>query len=178
MVVVGLGAIGREIARLAGAIGLRVVGVRRSSRSPDDPVDDVRAPAELASLLPQTDWLVLACPLTEETIGWIDRDHLSLLPHRAHLINVARGGIVDQTALIEALRAGKLAGAYLDVFEIEPLPQDSPLWELPNVIVSPHDSSPSSGNVARQSAIFFRNLERLERDEPLENEVHRTAESS
>ncbi|MBM4266408.1 MAG: D-2-hydroxyacid dehydrogenase [Deltaproteobacteria bacterium] len=178
MVVVGLGAIGREIARLARAIGLRVVGVRRSARSPEDPVDDVRAPAELTALLPETDWLVLACPLTEETIGWIDRDRLSLLPRGAHLINVARGGIVDQAALIEALRLGKLAGAYLDVFEVEPLPPDSPLWELPNVVVSPHDSSPSAGNVGRQSAIFFRNLERLERGEPLENEVHRTAGSS
>jgi phosphoglycerate dehydrogenase-like enzyme len=176
MVVVGLGAIGREVARLARALGLRVVGIRRSPRTGADPVDEVHPPGALHQQLRRADWLVLCCPLNDETRDLIDAAALALLPPGAHLLNVARGEVVDEAALIEALRAGRLAGAYLDVFREEPLPPGSPLWDLPNVIVSPHDSSLAAGNVERQTDLLLRNLEHLVRGEPLENEVHRSEE--
>jgi phosphoglycerate dehydrogenase-like enzyme len=120
-VIVGLGGIGGEIARLARALGLRVIGVRRSAAS-GDLVDEWVAPARLSEVLPRANWLAIACPLTDETRGWIDAGALTLLPEGAHVINVARGEIVDEAALTAGLRAGRIAGAYLDVFEIEPLP--------------------------------------------------------
>jgi phosphoglycerate dehydrogenase-like enzyme len=167
LVVVGLGAIGSEIARLARALGLRVIGVRRSPRAPDDPVDELVTPAELSGVLPRADWLALACPLSEETRGWIDAAALACLPRGACLLNVARGPIIDEPALIDALRSGALGGAYLDVFETEPLPERSPLWTLPNVILTPHASSISAGSRARQAEIFLANLERWVRRTPL-----------
>ena len=170
-VVVGLGHIGREIARIARALGLKVVGVRRSARSADDPVDELHAPEHLAELLPRADWLVLACPLTAETRGLVNAAMLARLPRHAHLINVARGEIVDEAALTAALRDKRLAGAYLDVFEQEPLPQNSPLWDMPNVIVTPHNSPAASGNDHRVLEIFLDNLGRWQRGEALVNEV-------
>lgn len=171
MTVVGLGAIGTAIARLAKAFGLRVIGVRRSPVRPTDPVDQLLHPNELDTVLPETDWLVLACPLTEETRGLIDARRLALLPRGAHLVNVARGEVVDERALVDALRRGHLGGAYLDVFSTEPLPPDSPLWEMPNVFITPHNSAVAKGNEGRVAEIFLRNLERWLRDEPLANEV-------
>jgi len=173
-VVVGLGRIGAEVARLARALGLRVIGVRRSPRRADDPVDELHAPAALRGLLARCDWLVIACPLTPETRGLVDAAAIAALPKGARVINVARGEIVDEPALIEALRSGHLAGAYLDVFETEPLPPESPLWELPNVLVTPHNSSAAAGNDARVLEIFLDNLARWHRGAPLVNEVAAT----
>jgi phosphoglycerate dehydrogenase-like enzyme len=121
--------------------------------------------------LPRADWLVITCPLTAETRGLLDAAALALLPPMARLINVARGQILDEGALIGALQRGDLAGAYLDVFEQEPLPSDSPLWELPNVLISPHDSGASTGNALRATELFLANLERWLRGEDLCNEV-------
>ncbi len=171
ILVFGLGAIGTEIARLARALGLRVIGVRRSPRTAQDPVDELHPPARLRELLPRADWLALACALTDETRGAIDANALALLPRGARVLNISRGGVIDEPALIEALRDGRLAGAYLDVFTEEPLPGSSPLWSLPNVIVTPHNSSISSGNEERRTAVFLRNLVRYGRGEPLVNEV-------
>ena len=171
MVVVGLGAIGNEIARLARALGLRVSGIRRSPRRAADHVDELYPPPMLLDVLPRADWLVLSCPLTEQTHHLIDAAALRRLPATAHIINVARGEVVEEAALIAALQQGRLAGAYLDVFAEEPLPPSSPLWNLPNVIISPHDSAGSSGNAARVSEIFLRNLEHWGRGDALENEV-------
>jgi phosphoglycerate dehydrogenase-like enzyme len=148
-----------------------VIGVRRNPGLAVGAVDECHPPAMLDELLPRTDWLVLACPLTAETRNRIDAAALARMPAGARLLNVSRGEVVDETALIAALRSGHLGGAYLDVFREEPLPATSPLWDLPNVIVSPHDSSPSAGNVARQTTLLIRNLERLLAGEPLENEV-------
>ena len=173
LVVLGLGHIGREFARIARTLGLHVIGVRRSGARPDDPVDESHSPDRLAEILARADWLLIACPLTHETRGLIDARMLAALRRGAHVINVARGEIVDEEALIAALQSGHLAGAYLDVFEKEPLPPDSPLWEMPNVFVSPHNSSAASGNDARVYAIFQDNLERWMRGAPLVNEVHR-----
>jgi phosphoglycerate dehydrogenase-like enzyme len=171
MLVVGLGAIGAELARLARALGLRVIGARRSPRRDDDPVDELVSPEALHEALPRADWLALACPLTEKTRGMIDARALALLPRGARILNVSRGEVIDELALIEALRTGHLAGAYLDVFAVEPLPADSPLWDMPGVMISPHDSSPSEGNLTRQAEVFLRNLAHWRRGEALENEV-------
>ena len=170
-VIVGLGAIGREIARLARLIGLNVIAIRRSPRKPEDPVDEMHAPDELGDVLPRADWLILACPLTDETRGLIDGAMLARLPQTARLINIARGEVVDEDALIDALRSKRLAGAYLDVFRQEPLPSESPLWDMPNVIVTPHNSSAATGNAQRVYDIFVDNLGRWKKGETLANEV-------
>lgn len=171
-VVLGLGRIGTEIARLARVLGLKVIGVRRSPGRAEDPVDELHPPGALPSLLPRCDWLIIACPLTPETRGLIGAGLIAALPRGARVINVARGEIVTEQALIEALRSGHLAGAYLDVFEAEPLPPESPLWDMPNVLITPHDSAAAADNDERVLAIFLENLGRWSRGEPLLNEVH------
>jgi D-2-hydroxyacid dehydrogenase (NADP+) len=170
-VVVGIGKIGAEIARLARALGLKVIGVRRSPRRADDPVDELHPPAALPGLLARCDWLILACPLTPQTRGLVDAQAIAALPRGARVINIARGEIVNEAALIESLRSGHLAGAFLDVFETEPLPPDSPLWDLPNVLVTPHNSAVATGNDGRVLEIFIDNLGRWHRGAPLVNEV-------
>jgi phosphoglycerate dehydrogenase-like enzyme len=170
-IILGLGRIGSEIARLARALGLTVIGVRRGPRRPEDPVDELHPPAALRALLPRCDWLVIACPLTPETRGLVNADLIAALPKGARIINVARGEIVAERELIAALQAGHLAGAYLDVFETEPLPPESPLWDLPNVLVTPHNSAAAAGNNERVLAILLDNLGRWHRREPLVNEV-------
>jgi len=171
VLILGLGRIGTEIARLARAIGLHVIGVRRAPASGSEPVDALHPPEGLPSLLPRCDWLVIACPLTPATRGLVDATLLAQLPRGAHLINIARGEIVEEPALVDALRSGHLAGAYLDVFEQEPLPHDSPLWDLPNVFISPHNAGAALGNEERALAIFLENLARWHRGAPLVNEV-------
>ena len=147
-----------------------MVGVRRSGAAAEN-FDEMRNPAEVEELLSKCDWLVIACPLSEQTRSLVDAALLAKLPPTARLINIARGEIVDERALVSALESGRLAGAYLDVFAQEPLPQDSPLWTMPNVLVTPHNSSASKGNEARVNAIFLDNLKRWHRNEPLVNEV-------
>jgi phosphoglycerate dehydrogenase-like enzyme len=168
--VVGLGPIGREIARLLKAIGLRVVGVRRSPQ-PVEHCDATLAFAQMREALPRADWVILACPLSDVTRGLIDAEALRLLPRGARLLNVSRGAVVDEAALIEALRSGQLGGAYLDVFTREPLAPESPLWTLPNVIVSPHSSSYSEGYADRVGEIFLDNLTHWRDGLPLRNVV-------
>lgn len=172
MTVVGLGAIGGEIARIARTIGLEVTGVRRSPWREGDPVDTVIHPSRLLDAASRTDWLVLACPLSEETRGIASRELLFGMPKGAHVLNIARGEVADEPALIEALASGHLGGAYLDVFAREPLAEASPLWDMPNVIISPHNSSASQGNDARVATEYFLpNLARMARGEALVNEV-------
>jgi phosphoglycerate dehydrogenase-like enzyme len=172
MVIVGLGAIGANVARLARALDMRVIGVRRSPGRAEN-VDELVHPSDLDSVLPAADWLVLACPLTDETRGLIDGRRLDLLPKGARLANVARGAVVDEPALIERLRSGQLGGAYLDVFAQEPLPPASPLWDMENVIVTPHNSTVSSGKNRRETEVFLENLGRWARGEALLNVVAR-----
>lgn len=172
LVIIGLGSIGAHIGRIAQAIGLHVIGVRRSPRRPDDPVDEMFTPSQLDAVLPRADWLALACPLTEQTRGMIDARALALLPRGARLLNVARGGVVVEPDLVAALQSGQLGGAYLDVFAKEPLPPDSPLWELPEVIITPHNSAVSSGTDGRAAELFLDNLVRWGREQELINEVH------
>lgn len=170
-VVVGLGAIGSEIAMLAQALHLHVIGVRRSPRRPEDTVDELVTTDALSDVLPRADWLILAAPLTPQTRGLIAAAALDLLPAGARIVNIARGQIIDEPAMIERLIDGRLGGAYLDVFQEEPLPATSPLWSLPNVIVSPHNSESVAGAHRRLDGYFLRNLQHWLRDEPLEHEV-------
>ena len=170
MLIYGLGAIGIEIARLARLLGLTIIGVRRSSRRVEH-VDEMHTPEKLAELLPRCDWLTIACPLTSETRGMVDAALLARMPRGARFINISRGEVVDEPALIAALESGQLGGAYLDVFVQEPLPAASPLWDLPNVIVTPHNSVASAGNDTRINALFIDNLKRWKANQPLINEV-------
>ena len=138
VLIVGLGTIGTTLARYCRALGMRVIGVRRTPGRAVGAVDDVHAPTALPALLPRCEWVVLACPLTPETERLMNAGSLARLPRGARLINVARGGVVDEPALIEALEAGTIAGAALDVFAQEPLPSDSPLWKTKNLTLFPH----------------------------------------
>jgi len=172
VLMVGLGAIGMTVARFCQTLGMYVIGMRRSPQRPDDPVHEMQPLAALPGVLPRCDWVVLACPLTLETRRLLNAGTLALLPRGARLINIGRGPVVDETALIAALRSGQLGGAYLEVFEQEPLAAASPLWTLPNVILSPHSAALSSGNERRATQIFLANLVSWARGKPLLNEQH------
>jgi phosphoglycerate dehydrogenase-like enzyme len=169
VVLVGWGPIGQQLGALLQALGLRLVVVRQSDVPAGAGIRTVSYDG-LHEVLPQADWLVLACPLSARTRGMLGAGELALLPAGAQLVNVARGELLDQAALISALREGRLAGAALDVFEHEPLPPDSPLWTLDNVIVTPHSAGFSDGNEARVADMFLANLRRWSVGEPL---VHR-----
>jgi phosphoglycerate dehydrogenase-like enzyme len=170
-VLVGWGPIGRGLGALLAALGLRVVAVRGSDVAAGAPAEDSVRYEQLHAVLPRADWLVLACPLSERTRGLIDAKALALLPRGACVVNVARGEVVDEPALIEALAGGALGGAFLDVFAEEPLPPASPLWALPNVIVTPHTAGHSDGNEARVAAMFLDNLGRWVEGRGLVNRV-------
>jgi phosphoglycerate dehydrogenase-like enzyme len=167
--VVGLGPIGLEVARLGAACGMRVLGARRTPRG-DEPCETWPL-TRLDELCERADALVLALPLTPDTRHIVDAARLARMKPGAWLVNVGRGALVDEPALVEALRDGRLGGAGLDVFETEPLPAESPLWSLPNVIVTPHNSGDTPGNLVRASEIFLDNLARWTRGAPLRNEV-------
>ena len=169
VLLIGVGAIGRTFAGYARAFGLKVIGVRRSPAVRQDPVDELHPPSKLHELLPRADWIVIACPLTKETRNMIDAAAFQRMRVGARLVNIARGEIVDENALIEALRSSRLAGAHLDAHVQEPLPPESPLWDMPNVIVSPHNASASTGNEKRAAEMFIGNFGRWIRGEPLYN---------
>ena len=169
VMVVGLGNIGLAIAQFCQAVGMHVIGIRRTPKGAGDTLDEIHPPAAFADLLPRCRWLVLACPYTKETHHLVNADTLGKLPRGAALINVARGRVCDEPALIAALASGQLGCAHLDVFEKEPLPAESPLWSMPNVIVTPHNAAVSAGNERRAAELFLANLERWARGEPLVN---------
>lgn len=156
--IVGWGPIGQQLGALLKLLGLNVIAVRRELPVTATPGFSFITHAQLQSVLPRTDWLLLACPLTPQTEGLIDAAAFAALPPGAHLVNVARGEVVDEPALVTALQSGHLAGAYLDVFAHEPLSADSPLWDLPNVIISPHSAGFSDGNARRVETLFLSKL--------------------
>jgi D-2-hydroxyacid dehydrogenase (NADP+) len=156
-VVVGWGHIGKQVGALLNAVGLHVIAVRRHL-DPEPSATETLVYAQLMTVLPRADWLVLTCPLTDLTRGLVSARALACLPPHAHLINVARGEVVDEDALIRALQSGRLAGAYLDVFEHEPLRPDSLFWDMPNVIVTPHSAGFSDGNAQRVERLFLEGL--------------------
>lgn len=170
--VVGLGKIGRETARLARSLGARTVGTVRDPRGRSGEelgVERLLPTGGVDELLPYADVVVLACPHTKETHHLIDARRLASMKPEAILVNVARGDVVDEPALIEALRSGRLRGAALDVFEQEPLPPESPLWDLPNVFVSPHSASTVAAENGRIAELFRENLVRYLDGRPLLN---------
>jgi phosphoglycerate dehydrogenase-like enzyme len=168
--IVGLGAVGTEIARLSRQLGLRVLGLRRSPAA-SALVDRLYRPDELPQLLAASDYVVLCVPSTEETQGLLGEAELAAMPAGAVLINIARGQVVDEAALIAALASGHLGGAALDVFAREPLPTESPLWDMPNVLVTPHSMSTAVGENALLTELFADNLRRYLAGEALRNVV-------
>ncbi len=170
LAIIGLGKIGREAARLAKAFDLRVIGNRRVITDSTMPnVDELYPPGELTPLLTQANYLLLCCPHTPETEGLIGAAQIAQLPKGAVIINIARGAVLNQPALTEALRNGHLRGASLDVFATEPLPADDPLWDLENVIINPHSASTADTENAKITRLFCDNLKHYLAGEPLQN---------
>lgn len=171
MVVLGFGAIGRRVARLAAAFDMRVIAVKRTPAEAPAWLERLVTVDELAGYLPDANVLAITVPLTEATRGLIGHSELALLPAQAIVVNVGRGAVIDEDALLEALREGRLAGAGLDVFTEEPLPATSPLQDLENVVVTGHYSGESPWYDQRAMAIFLGNLDRYLRGAPLRNVV-------
>lgn len=172
--VVGTGAIGREIARLLGAAGMEVRGAGRTARSGDADFGEVLASSGLAAYVGWADHVVLAAPLTEQTRHLLDAPVLEAMKPTAHLVNIGRGELVDETALLDALTRGRIAAASLDVFEHEPLPVDDPLWNAPGVVVSPHMSGDAAGWLDTLATQFVQNAERFLDGEALVNVVDKS----
>lgn len=166
--IVGFGAIGQGVAHRARAFGAHIVGVRRN-QAPDPAADRIAAQGDLPALLPQSDVVVLACPLTAETRHMADAAFFATLKPGAIFVNVGRGGLVDEPALLAALDKGVPEHAVLDVFETEPLPAESAFWSHPRVTLTPHASGMSAGNATRNDALFLDNLRRYVAGEPLAN---------
>jgi len=172
LLIVGLGHIGREVARCARALEMYAIGVRRTPGDHDLRfVDEVHSTAELAELVPVVDAVVLALPSSPETDGLFNADLIHALPAHAILVNVGRGTTIDQDALIDALRRGRLAGAALDVYATEPLPSDNPMWTMDNVLISPHTAALSLNENDRLVELFIDNLARYRQGRPLRNVV-------
>ena len=172
LVVIGLGSIGSEVARLASALGMRVVGVRSDAR-PHPHASRVVPSERLADIAPEADFVAVTAALTPRTRGLVSREVIAALKPTAWLVNIARGPIVDEDALLGALRARRIGGAALDVFSTEPLPPESPWWELDNAIITPHSSNSSPRLRERSIALFRENLRRFRTGEPLLNVVDR-----
>ena len=172
LLIVGLGGIGARLAKLAKAFDMTVIATKRDPSTGSDIADQVYAQSELPALLPQADVIALTCPLTPETENLIDAEALSLMKPSAHLINVARGRVVDEDALISALQSGRLAAAGIDVTCEEPLPASSPLWSMQNVLLTPHTAGETRRYEDNVLNILIENIERLSRGETqLLNEV-------
>jgi phosphoglycerate dehydrogenase-like enzyme len=172
LAIIGLGKVGGETARLAKSFGMHVVGTKRHSEKIDLVslnVDKIYKWNEFEPMLSEADFLVLACPETDETRGLISKKELSQMKKGAVLINIARGSIVDEDALIDFLKSGHLGGAALDVFRVEPLPSDNPLWDMPRVIISPHSASTAENENMKLTKIFIDNMFNYLDGKPLRN---------
>ena len=172
LLIVGIGGIGGRLARLAKALDMRVIGIRRDAGAGANGADAVHALAELDRLLPEADIVALTCPLTPETTGVIGARALASMKKTAVLINVARGRCVDEAALIQALAERRIAAAGLDCFAEEPLPSTSPLWDFENVLVTPHTAGETQRYEENVLDVMLENLDRLWRGEAtLKNQV-------
>jgi len=174
-VLVGLGNSGIHLAGALTALGMRVIGVRRNTTLPSPGVDRVEGPDRLLDLLPEADFVVVTAPYTTETAGMLGEEHFRAMKPSSYYICVSRGGIADDVALEKALREGWIAGAGLDAHSIEPLPADSPFWDLPNTIVTPHNGATTAETAARGVDIFVENLTRFVRGDALTNLVDKNA---
>jgi phosphoglycerate dehydrogenase-like enzyme len=172
-VILGRGPIGDAIAKALQVFGVKTisVGFNAALKETQSPKDDLIHISQLYQVLPQAQWLVLACPLSNDTRGVIDREALNLLPNGAHIINIARGEIINELDLIAALQSKKLGGAYLDVFASEPLDPASPLWDMENVIATPHSAGHSAGNEQRVLELFVKNLHLFAQGQVLKNQI-------
>jgi phosphoglycerate dehydrogenase-like enzyme len=160
LLIVGYGSIGREVAKRARALGMRVWGVTRSGKGDATHAEKIIASAELHNVLPNADYLLLCAPETAETNSLIGAQQLAQMKRTARLINVGRGSLVDEAALISALESGSLAGAAIDVAQTEPLPATSPLWRTPNLFITPHTSALSDRLWPRETGMLVDLLER------------------
>ncbi|MBN2336393.1 D-2-hydroxyacid dehydrogenase [Candidatus Bathyarchaeota archaeon] len=177
LAVVGLGRVGTEVSRLAKCLGVHVLGAKRHVEAVDPQplnVDELYGVHDLKAMLGRADFVVIIVPETAETRGLIGREEFNAMKTGAYLINVARGTVVDEAALVEALGSGRLGGAALDVFELEPLPEDSPLWGMPNVIISPHSASTADTENAKLTEVFLDNMDRYHEGTPLRNLLDKT----
>jgi len=173
LLIVGVGNMGGAAARSARRLGLRIVGVRRTARA-HRAVHEMYRPEDLPQLLPKADFVLIATPLTGDTRHLIGRAEFDLMKDGAGFINIGRAGVVDYTVLSEKLRTGQLSGAVLDVFDPEPLPASSPLWDVPNLIITPHVSSDDAARyAARTLDLVLQNVRRLAENRPLLNPVQR-----
>jgi phosphoglycerate dehydrogenase-like enzyme len=170
VLLLGPGGVGREIALMLRAVGMEVDIVGRSARE-DEVLGRIHAITELDELLPRADDVVAALPLTEQTRGIMNADRLALMRPDAHFVNVGRGPLVDEPALVKALQEGRIAGAALDVFEVEPLPAGHPFWSMENVLMSAHMSADVYGWERQSIQLFTDNLKRWRAGEPLLNVV-------
>ena len=173
MGLLGLGAIGAKTAEKAKALGMNVLGFRRNPEKPAPNVDKMYGSDGLNELLSQSDWVVVTVAATPETNGLIGETQLKAMKTSAHVINIARGKVIDEAVLIKALNEKWIAGAGLDVFEKEPLPEDSPLWDMKNVIITPHFAGATPFYIDRLVDIFTENLKRYQAGEPLINVVNK-----
>ena len=171
--IVGMGGIGMQMAKRAKGFDMYVIGVDAYRTDKPDNVDELVSMDQLSNVMSQVDVVMIACPLTEETRGLINKDNLSVMQPTAFFINIARGPIVNEPDLIEILEAGKIAAAGLDVTEVEPLQEDSPLWDFNNVIISPHSAGGSQHRARRITEFFLDNLERYLKGEELKNIVNK-----
>jgi phosphoglycerate dehydrogenase-like enzyme len=171
MLLVGVGAIGARTAELAAALGMRIIGIRRNPHLDSPGLDAIYGPEQLLDHLPEADFVVLTVPLNHETQGMIGERELRRMKPSAFLVNIGRGATIDERALIRALQSGWIAGAGLDVFETEPLPAESPLWDMPNTIITAHYAGRTPHYIERALSIFLDNLERYTAGKPLFNVV-------
>jgi phosphoglycerate dehydrogenase-like enzyme len=171
VLVVGTGSIGREIARLFRAVGMEVSGAGRNARPADSEFDRIHSSLDLAGIVHDYDYLVLAAPLTSETKELVNAEVLAGMKPSAHLVNVGRGELVHTDALAEALASGSIAGAALDVVHPEPLPAGHALWSMENVIITPHMSGDTEDHIDDLGLLFLDNLTRYRAGEPLQNVV-------
>jgi phosphoglycerate dehydrogenase-like enzyme len=165
LLIVGLGRIGRRLAEYAKAFGMKVLATRRDPSAGRGAADSVHDNAELDSLIPQADFIALTCPLTPETEGLFSAERIAAMKPTAFLVNVSRGKVVDEPALINALKAKKIAGAGIDTTIEEPLPPSSPLWSMPHVIITPHSAGETRRYEDRVIDFLLENIDRLSRDE-------------
>ncbi len=173
--ILGLGNIGMETAWKAKSLGMRVLALDKKTMRRPIYVDEILGPEDLDYLLRESDYLIVTVPLTSETYHMIGEKQLKTMKTSAHLINLSRGAVIDNTALIEALKAGWIAGAGLDVFEKEPLPENSEFWKLENVVITPHVSGATPYYADRVVKIFCKNLARYLEGKPLINLVDKRA---
>lgn len=171
--IVGMGGIGMQMAKRAKGFDMHVIAVDAYRTEKPDNVDELMPIDQLSNLMSRVDVVMIACPLTEETRGLINASNLSVMQSTAFFINVARGPIVNEPDLIEVLQARKIAGAGLDVTEVEPLSAESPLWDLDNVIITPHSAGGSQHRQHRATSFFLDNLERYLTGKRLENVVNK-----